>query len=252
MAALIAAVAVRLHRFRVWLYRNYLAAIKGKFIARVITEHMLSIEEVSAACIEMLGGKLDYETMVMYVKHFLDEAMHQMCDGFGLNLHYFSLHPGVGGTYDSEHVVIKVGEREIIIKFRARQPLRDLFKDVEIKVVGVAESGAYIDEFFDVDSGATNEKAMPGGQFIIKCAKGKIEGDEAETGIYLRSVGAVPAISTKVQKKLAKNEPSELIGTLPDLPPDKTWELEIRTRYSGSTKPLKNLRITKAGFTVTT
>jgi hypothetical protein len=100
MAALIAAVAVRLHRIRVWLYRNYLDKIKGKFIVRPEIEHMLSIEEVNAA-VEKSEGKLDQETMVTNVKHFLDEGMHQMCDGFGLDLHYFSLHPGVSCTVDS-------------------------------------------------------------------------------------------------------------------------------------------------------
>jgi hypothetical protein len=39
---------------------------------------------------------------------------------------------------------------------------------------------------------------------------------------------------------------------LPDLPLGKTWEIEIHTYYSGSTKLLKNKRITKAGFTLTT
>jgi hypothetical protein len=252
MAALIAMMAVRLHRIRVWLYLNYLVAVKGKYIARTEIEHMLPIEEISAAAVEKSGGKLDYETVVLCVKHFLDEAMHQMCDGFGVNLHYFSMHPGVGGTFDSPHVVIKVGEHEITIRFRVRQPLRDLMKTVEIEVVGVAESGAYIDEFFDVESDATNEKATPGGQFIIKCAKGRIEGDPGETGIYLKSVGAVPAVIVKVAKKLAKNDPSELIGTLPDLPAGKTWELELRTYYTHGGKPLKELRVIKAGFTITT
>jgi hypothetical protein len=54
-----------------------------------------------------------------------------------------------------------------------------------------------------------------------------------------------------VTKKLAKNEPSELIGTLPDLPAGKTWNLEIRARYTHGNEPLKNLRIIKAGFTIT-
>jgi hypothetical protein len=124
-------------------------------------------------------------------------------------------------------------------------------RTVEIEVVGIAESGAYIDEFFDVDSGATNEKATPGGQFIIKCGKGKIEGDEAETGIFFKSLG-VPSISTKVLKNLAKNDPSEIIGTLPDLPADKTWEMEIRTCYSNQSTQLKEVRVIKAGFTLTT
>jgi hypothetical protein len=252
MAALIAMVAVRLHRLHVWLYLNYLTAIKGKYIGRIVTDDVLSIEQVSATAVEMSGGKLDYETVVMCVKHFLDEAMHQMCDGFGINFHYFLMYPGVGGTFESEHVAIKAGEHEITIRFRVRQPLRDLMKTVEIEVVGVAKSGACIDEFTDVESGAVNEKATPNGQFVIKCAKGKIKGGEAETGICFMSKGVVPAVSAKVTKKLAKNDPAEIIGTLPDLPPNTTWEPEIRTYFSGSRKPLKNLRITKAGFTITT
>jgi hypothetical protein len=124
-------------------------------------------------------------------------------------------------------------------------------KTVEIEVVGIAESGAYIDEFYDVESEATNEKATPGGQFIIKCAKGRIEGDEAKTGIIFKSLGR-PSIETRVLKKLAKNDPSELIGTLPDLPPNETWEIEIHTYYTAGGKLLKELRIIKAGFTITT
>ncbi|MDR1231696.1 MAG: hypothetical protein LBK61_09875, partial [Spirochaetaceae bacterium] len=98
MAALIAMVAARLHRIRVWACRNFLDKIKGLFFFRTETEAMLTIEETSAAAAERSGGKLDCETMVTYVKHFIDEAMHQMCDGFGINLHYFSLHPAVTGT----------------------------------------------------------------------------------------------------------------------------------------------------------
>jgi hypothetical protein len=124
-------------------------------------------------------------------------------------------------------------------------------KTVEIEVVGIAESGAYIDEFYDVESEATNEKATPGGQFIIRCAKGRIEGDEDDTGLFFKSL-EIPSIKTRVQKKLAKNDPSELIGTLPDLPTGKTWEMYIRTRYTHGGTLLKEARDIKAGFTLTT
>jgi hypothetical protein len=136
-------------------------------------------------------------------------------------------------------------------RIRARQPLRELMKEVKIEVVGIAESDAYIDEFIDVETGAVNEKVMPDGQFIINGAKEKIEGSEAETGIYLIARGA-PTIETKVMKNLAKNEPTKIIGTLPDLPAGKTWEMEIRTRYTHGGKPLKDVCVIKAGFTITT
>ncbi|MDR1231190.1 MAG: hypothetical protein LBK61_07295 [Spirochaetaceae bacterium] len=57
MAALIAAVKKRLHRIRVWLYRNYLDKIKGMFFFRTETEAMVTIEETSAAAVENSGGQ---------------------------------------------------------------------------------------------------------------------------------------------------------------------------------------------------
>ncbi|MDR1230260.1 MAG: hypothetical protein LBK61_02540 [Spirochaetaceae bacterium] len=64
MAALIAMMAARLHRIRVWLYRNFLDKIKGLFFFRTETEAMVTIEEISAAAVENSGSKLDCETMV--------------------------------------------------------------------------------------------------------------------------------------------------------------------------------------------
>jgi hypothetical protein len=47
MAALIAIVAVCLHRIRVWFYFNYLTKIKGKYITW--TEAMFTIEEIAGS-----------------------------------------------------------------------------------------------------------------------------------------------------------------------------------------------------------
>jgi hypothetical protein len=54
----------------------------------------------------------------------------------------------------------------------------------------------------------------------------------------------------KATKKLAENDSSKLIGTIPNLPPGKTWNLEVRTQFSCGKELLKDVRTIKAGFTL--
>ncbi|MDR1470045.1 MAG: DUF4469 domain-containing protein [Spirochaetaceae bacterium] len=61
-----------------------------------------------------------------------------------------------------------------------------------------------------------------------------------------------PVISVKATENLVVNEPSRIVGIVPALPAGKTWRVEIRTPYSGGPRPLKELRVIKSEFTVTT
>jgi hypothetical protein len=63
---------------------------------------------------------------------------------------------------------------------------------------------------------------------------------------------ANPNITVKATKKRTKNDPPKPIGTIPDLPPGKTWNLEARTQYTYSETLLKDVRTIKAGFTLAT
>jgi hypothetical protein len=49
--------------------------------------------------------------------------------------------------------------------------------------------------------------------------------------------------------KLAENTPSKIIGLYPGGPPG-TWKIVIKTQYSGSAKPLKELRVIESSFTM--
>jgi hypothetical protein len=233
------------------LYENHMDAIKGKYIAKTDNEAMVSIPEVCAALRDRglyHGDITELSRLFMLV---MQEAMHQMCDGFGVNFHFFSIHPHVGGVFTRLLEGVSPDKHPILFKFRVREPLRKLAERIEVFVMGLATSGAYLDEFTDIESDSTNEKATSGGAFILTGIKEKIAGDSDETGVYLNSPG-VPAIKTKVMKKLIENTPTKIAGILPDLPAGRTWNVEVRTQFAGSGKLLKEVRVIKADFTLTT
>jgi hypothetical protein len=251
MADIVGEAEVRLHRIRVKLYENHMAAIEGNYIAKTDTEATAVIPEVCASLKDRglyHGDTAELARLFMLV---MQEAMHMMCDGFGVNFHYFSIHPHVGGIFTRLLEGVSPDRHPIVFKFRVREPLRKLAERIQVFVVGLATSGAFLDEFTDIESGAVNEKATPGGAFIMTGVKEKIEGDPDETGFYLYSPG-VPAIRTKVDKKLIENTPTKIAGILPDLPPNRIWYPEVRTQFAGSGKLLKEVRIIKADFTLAT
>ena len=90
-----------LHRIRVKLYPNYLPNVKGAYIARTDNEASLSIEQVCAALKNRGGFSGNYEDLVENVRQFFDEAAYQLCDGYAVNTGYYSVHPNVGGTFNS-------------------------------------------------------------------------------------------------------------------------------------------------------
>jgi hypothetical protein len=242
---------VRLHRIRVRLYENHMAAIKGKFIARTVNEAVLTILEVCASLKDRglyHGDTAELARLFMLVMH---EAGHLLCDGFGINFHYFSIHPHVGGIFEKLLEGVSPDKHPVIFKFRVRAALRELAKLIEVYVEGAADSGAFIDEFTDITTGVDNEIATPNGMFSTTGVKIKIDGDKDKTGYFFKSRG-VPSITTKVQGNFAENSPGKVIGMIPDLPPNNIWDSEIRTQYSGSSNLLKEVRVIKANFTLTT
>jgi hypothetical protein len=68
-------------------------------------------------------------------------------------------------------------------------------------------------------------------------------------GLYFISPGA-PNITTRLQTKLAINDPSKLVGIVPELTPGRDWYLEVRTFYSHGGKLLKEMRAIRSKFAV--
>jgi hypothetical protein len=86
-----------LHKIHVKLYPNYLQSVDGKYTAKTDSEATLGVKEVCGTAITR--GKVDgitHDKYTGYAKQYLSEVAYQLCDGYAVDLDFFSIHPGVG------------------------------------------------------------------------------------------------------------------------------------------------------------
>ena len=221
-----------LHRIRVKLYSNYLPTAEGKYIAKTDNEAYLSVERICAAMKNRGGFLGSYENLIENIKQFLDECAYQLCDGFGLNLWYYSVHPNIGGTFNSEKEAHDPVKNPVNFKFHTRLPLRNLVKHIVVDITGVADGNAFIDEFIDRDEASVNGVFTPGDMFCINGNKIKLAGDDPSCGVFFVPVED-PSKAVKVER-IGENSASTITGIAPGTQ-HLYNKIEIRTQYSGST-----------------
>ena len=244
--AIINNVNEKLHRMRVKLYPSSLPQLGGRYIARTNNEASLTIEEV-CTYLKNRGGFADnYENLIQHVRQFFDEAAYQLCNGFGINTGYFTIHPNVGGTFDSNTDGHDLRKHKITFRFRTLAPLRRLTEHITVDIEGIYDGTGFIDEFVDVDEGLVNSEFIPGNMFSISGQKIKIAGDDDSCGVYFVPVED-PSKAVKV-KRLAENSATKIIGKAPDTEYQHNI-LEIRTQFTGSgSSLLKKMRVIKSDF----
>jgi len=236
-----------MHKIRVKLYPNYLPQVEGKYIARTANEAVLSVEQVCAALKNRGGFTGNYEELVECVRKFFDEAAYQLCDGFAVNTGYFSVHPNIGGTFNSAKDVHDAKKNPLSFRFRTGAKLRRLTEFISVEIAGVADTSGYIDEFYDINAINANETITANGQFIILGNKIKIAGDDPKCGIYFEPIGE-PQNRIKVIAPLAENFPTKVIGLTPMNVTDKSFKVVIITQFNGSSTMMKNPREMTGNF----
>jgi hypothetical protein len=237
-----------LHKIEAKLYPNYLGKGEGAYVARSKAEAPLSIEDICASAKNRGGFTGQYEDLVEHVRVFINEMIYQLLDGFSAQIGgYFSLHTRLGGTYHSERD--RIDPAKITISFRELAHLKALLAKVHVENEGLAGDGAYIDEVADAHTGSLNGALTPGNMVHITGHKIKVEGEGPEIGLWFAA--QADGSRTRVTENLGINRPAEVMALIPALPPGK-YRLEIVTRHSGGSIPLKAPRVIPAGpeFTV--
>jgi len=237
----------KMHRVRVRLRRNNLPGAVGAFLARTVSEALLSIEEICASLKNRGGFTGNYDDLVSFVKQFLEEVVYLLCNGFAVNMGYFSIHPVVGGYFDTAHGDIEPKEHPITFRFHARKPLRKLSKYIDVEIIK-ATAGGVIDSFFDVDSEAANKTITPGGLFIVSGDKIKVTGNHPDVGVYFVS-RSDPSLRYKVTGALPGNTRSKIIGVVPPLSAGE-YVIEVKTQFTPGGINLNEPRTVVSDFTL--
>jgi len=248
--SLINNIVEKLHVIRVRLYENYLkgSGVEGEYTARTNSEASLTIEQVCAALKNRGGFTGNFEVLQENIRQFLDEAAYQLCDGFAVNMKYFSIHPNVGGTFNSVNEAHDIRKHPVTFRFRAQSPLRRLVDYIEVCVEGLAAASGWIDSFEDAEEDSVNAFFVPGNQFILHGSKIKIAGNDPACGLYFVPVED-PAKAVKVTR-IVENYPSRIVGIVPKTDHLRN-RIEVRTQFAGSSaRFLKNVRIITSSFEV--
>jgi hypothetical protein len=231
-----------LHKIEAKLYPNYLGKGDGAYVARAKAEAPLSITDVCAAAKNRGGFTGRYEDLVEHSAIFINELVYQLLDGFSVQLGGFcSLHTRITGTYHGAND--SIGAENLHVAFRTLGRLKELLLKVKIENEGIAGDGAYIDEILDVHSESLNSVLTPGNMVHILGHKIKVEGEDPACGVWF--VNQADQSRTQIIEHLGNNRSTELLGLIPALAAG-TYRLEVVTRFTHGSAPLKEARVIKA------
>ena len=232
--SLIEDVSLILHRIKVKLYPNYLKNVKGTYIARTNNERTLDTNDICITSKTRGGFTGNLKDMRQYVDWYLEEIIYQLLDGYAVTNGFFTIHPNVGGTFESAREAHNHEKHPISFRFTSRAKLRKLARAIEVDVEGMADTSGYIDQFTDTEEESTNGLYVPGNLFVLYGDKIKIAGDDSGIGVYF-----VPV-----------DDPSKIIGIAPKTGCSQN-RIEVRTQFSGaSSNPLKTMRTITSSFTL--
>jgi len=233
-------VRAQLHTIKAWLYHNYLVHVPGQFVARLRTDKALTVEEVAAAAVTRGGFDMNYDTLVVAVKAFLEEVMYQLADGFGVENEFFSIHPKISGTFEHADSPVDKERNKVDFTFRKRRAMREVINHITVHVEGVADSDAYIAEFQDIVTGSIDEALTPNGAFRVLGRHLKIVGEDPANGVYFAP--AEGGSDTKVTGNFIENFPGSLVAMVPELG-NGQYRVRVVTQYSSGGTLLKEPRI---------
>lgn len=228
------------HTIKAYLYDNLLTPDPNDFVARVSSERSLSVADICHSAATRGGADVSDAAMSHAVELFLKEMAYRLCDGFAVNTGYFTAMPVVRGVFLNPNETFDPQRHTLQFQFTQGELMRREIEDVEVKIMGVAETGLYIGQVEDMKSRTVNEVLTPGFNLRVTGTKLRVVGDKPGVGIFFRETATNTA--TKVDEgDIVINNPSELMIIIPALPAG-TYQLEITTQYSTGNKLLKEVR----------
>ncbi|GEN78094.1 DNA-binding domain-containing protein [Chryseobacterium hagamense] len=222
-----------LHKIKAYLYDNVLTPDPNDFIARTASERSLNVKQICEASVNRGGADVAAASMEHAVELFLKEMAYQLCDGYSVNTGYFTACIQIRGVFSSAAETFDPKKHHILFQFNQGEKLRTEIPNIEISILGVAQSDAIILEIKDVKSGTVNDLLTPGKNLKIRGNKIKVMGENQANGIFFVETSTRMRLPVEASD-IVTNNPSEVILVIPALPTG-TYSLEIVTQYSNGT-----------------
>jgi hypothetical protein len=220
------------HKIKAQLYDNVLTENPNDFIARVISEKSLTIADIARSAQNRGGANISAETMQHAVNLFLKEMSYCLCDGFSINTGFFIAQTLIKGVFNSANENFDREKHSVSFDFHQGSLLRQELANIEVDIIGVADTSCMITQVIDVKTGSVNDLLTPNRNLKISGSKIKIIGEKEANGVYFVNQETQERMKVDTSD-IVTNNPSELIVVIPALAAG-SYQLELITQFSGS------------------
>ncbi|MGP1496592.1 MAG: DUF4469 domain-containing protein [Treponema sp.] len=156
--------------------------------------------------------------------------------------------PRVSGVWETEGAEYdeKIHKRTVDIVPTA--DLRDVLDAISVKVLGAKEATARITSITDTATGLKDGTITIGDDIIIEGEKLKIDEKDSNQGVFFKAANGT---EYKTTRRLSVNKPSQIIARVPKEVPAGAVTVIVRTKYSSTAKPLKEIKEIIFGYPCT-
>ena len=156
--------------------------------------------------------------------------------------------PRVSGVWETEGAEYdeKIHKRTVDIVPTA--DLRSVLDAISVKVLGAKETTARITSITDTATGLKDGTITTGDDIIIEGDKLKIDEKDAAQGVFFKAANGT---EYKTTRRLSVNKPSQIIARVPKEVPAGAVTVIVRTKYSSTAKPLKEIKEIIFGYPCT-
>lgn len=214
---------------------------KDDRFGRVITRKSLTIDDLVKIAVSRRTD-LNPVTLTSAMELIKNVALDELTNGASVNFGLCHLSLGVQGVFLGDNAKWDPSQHTISIRSVPTAEVRNLVKQTNVNVRGMAASGIAINSLTDVASGEVNSRLTPGGGVNLTGTKIKVEGDDASVGITLTNV-ATQAVITIARNAILVNDPSKISFVVPANLPNGDYTIAINTQYCGSGRTLKEVRV---------
>ena len=156
--------------------------------------------------------------------------------------------PRVSGVWETEGAEYdeKIHKRTVDIVPTA--DLRDVLDAISVKVLGAKVATARITSITDTATGLKDGTITIGDDIIIEGEKLKVDEKDAAQGVFFKAANGT---EYKTTRRLSVNKPSQIIARVPKEVPAGAVTVIVRTKYSSTAKPLKEIKEIIFGYPCT-
>ena len=228
------------HVWEVYLRPNTLTKDNDRdCIAEVYSHSPTQRNEDIAALITKERSEFRPET-ILSILNMRDKAVLDFIrDGLSVMDGVSQISPRVSGVWETENAPYDEKIHRRTVDMVATADLRNALDEITVKVLGAKETTAKITAVTDTATGLTDGTITIGDDILIEGEKLKVDEKDTEQGVFfLTSDGG----EHKTERRLSVNKPSQIIARVPKNIPEGKVQIVVRTKYSGSGAPLKELR----------